>query len=111
MIGSKRKRMTKMPMCMGLPSHQARQAQPALPGGAQHRRTASELLKHPGLAWAEITLRPNERGHLHAHFGRCRVWLVHQGECRQEWLLIRQADNPFGNDGLAQISSLLCGTQ
>ena len=40
--------------------------------------------------WANITLRPNERGQLSARFGRCRVWLVHQGECRQEWLLIRQ---------------------
>lgn len=59
---------------------------------AQHRHTASELLKHPDLEWAEITLRPNERGQLHARFGRCRVWLVHQGECRQEWLLIRQAE-------------------
>jgi len=59
---------------------------------AQHRHTASELLKHPDLEWAEITLRPNERGQLRAHFGRCRIWLVHQGECRQEWLLIRQAE-------------------
>jgi len=57
---------------------------------AKHRYTATELLKHPNLEWAEITLRPNERGQLHARFGRCRVWLVYQGECRQEWLLIRQ---------------------
>jgi SRSO17 transposase len=57
---------------------------------AKHRYTASELLNHPDLEWAEITLRPNERGQLRARFGRCRVWLVHQGECRQEWLLIRQ---------------------
>jgi len=57
---------------------------------AKDRYTASELLKHPDLEWAEITLRPNERGQLRARFGRCRVWLVHQGECRQEWLLIRQ---------------------
>jgi SRSO17 transposase len=57
---------------------------------AQPRHTASELLKHPGLEWANITLRPNERGQLRARFGRCRVWLVHQGECHQEWLLIRQ---------------------
>jgi hypothetical protein len=40
--------------------------------------------------WAEITLRPNERGYLRANFGRIRVWTVFQGECRQEWLLIRQ---------------------
>ena len=57
---------------------------------AKHRYTASELLLHPGLEWADITLRPNERGQLRARFGRCRVWLIHQGECRQEWLLIRQ---------------------
>jgi SRSO17 transposase len=57
---------------------------------AQQRHTASELLNHPGLEWANITLRPNERGQLQARFGRCRVWLVHQGECHQEWLLIRQ---------------------
>jgi SRSO17 transposase len=56
----------------------------------QHRRTARELLKHPGLEWANLTLRPNERGQLQARFGRCQVWLVHQGECHQEWLLIRQ---------------------
>jgi len=57
---------------------------------AKHRYTASELFQHPGLEWADITLRPNERGQLRARFGRCRVWLIHQGECRQEWLLIRQ---------------------
>ena len=57
---------------------------------AQHRHTASELRKHPGLEWANITLRPKEWGQLQARFGRCRVWLVHQGECHQKWLLIRQ---------------------
>lgn len=57
---------------------------------AQHRHTASGLLQHPDLEWADISLRPNERGQLRARFGRCRVWLVHQGECHQEWLLIRQ---------------------
>lgn len=57
---------------------------------AKHRYTASELLDHAGLEWANITLRPNERGQLHARFGRCRVWLVHQGECHQKWFLIRQ---------------------
>jgi SRSO17 transposase len=56
---------------------------------AKHRYTASELLKHPQVEWVDITLRPNERGYLRARFGRCRVWLVHQGECRQEWLLFR----------------------
>lgn len=56
------------------------------------RYTARDLLTHPACEWAEITLRPNERGHLQARFGRCRVWLVHQGVCRQEWLLIRQAE-------------------
>lgn len=57
---------------------------------AQHCCTASELLKHPVVEWADITLRPNERGQLRARFGRCRVWLVYQGECHQKWLLIRQ---------------------
>ncbi|MBM3151171.1 MAG: IS701 family transposase [Chloroflexi bacterium] len=57
---------------------------------AKRRYTASELLKHPDLEWAEITLRPNERGQLRARFGRCRIWLVHQGECHQDWLMIRQ---------------------
>lgn len=57
---------------------------------AKRRYTASELLKHPQVEWADITLRPNERGYLQARFGRCRVWLVYQGEYRQEWLLIRQ---------------------
>lgn len=57
---------------------------------AKQRYTVCELLKHPDLEWAEITLRPNERGQLQARFARCRVWLVHQGECHQEWLLIRQ---------------------
>lgn len=57
---------------------------------ASHRYTASELLNHPDLERAEITLRPNERGQLRAKFARCQVWLVYQGECRQEWLLIRQ---------------------
>ncbi|MDP2753143.1 MAG: IS701 family transposase [Nitrospirota bacterium] len=58
---------------------------------AKQRYTASELLKHPDLEWAEISLRPNERGQLCAQFGRCRVWLVDQeGECHQEWLLIRK---------------------
>jgi SRSO17 transposase len=57
---------------------------------ARHRYKVSELLKHPDLEWADITLRPNERGQLRARFGRCRVWLIHLGECRQEWLLIRR---------------------
>lgn len=54
------------------------------------RHEVGDLLHHPGLEWAAITLRPNERGYLHARFGRLRVWTVFQGECRQEWLLIRQ---------------------
>lgn len=52
-----------------------------------------ELLHHPDLEWAQITLRPYERGMLVARFGRCRVWTVHKGKRRQEWLLIRQDDN------------------
>jgi SRSO17 transposase len=57
---------------------------------AQRRYVANELLQSPELEWATITLRPNERGLLRARFGRCRVWTVHKGDCRQEWLLIRQ---------------------
>jgi len=57
---------------------------------AKHRYHVSELLQHPDVEWAEITLRPNERGQLRARFGRCRVWLIHLGECRREWLLIRR---------------------
>jgi len=57
---------------------------------AQHRCTASELFNHPRMEWADITLRPNERGQLQARFGRCRVWLVDRGQCHQKWLLIRQ---------------------
>ena len=56
---------------------------------AQQRCEVRELLDHPSLEWATITLRPNERGMLQAKFGRCRVWTVHQTQCRQEWLLIR----------------------
>ena len=64
---------------------------------AKHRYTARDLLQQPNLEWAEITLRPNERGQLRARFGRCRVWTVHQGECRQEGFLIRQ-DEKRRND-------------
>jgi SRSO17 transposase len=57
---------------------------------AKPRYEVRELRQHPALEWAVITLRPNERGQLRARFGRCRVWTVDQGECRQGWLLIRQ---------------------
>ena len=57
---------------------------------AQQRYEVRELLDHPVLEWTTITLRPNERGVLQAKFARCRVWTVHQAQCRQEWLLIRQ---------------------
>jgi SRSO17 transposase len=57
---------------------------------AQQRYEVRQLLDHPALGWATITLRPNERGLLRAKFGRCRVWTVHKAQCRQEWLLIRQ---------------------
>ena len=50
-----------------------------------------QLLHHPEMEWATITLRPNERGMLSAQFGRCRVWTVHGTHCRQEWLLIRRS--------------------
>lgn len=57
---------------------------------AKRRYQVRQLLHHPDLQWAVITLRPNERGMLRAKFGRCRVWTVHDTKCRQEWLLIRQ---------------------
>ena len=57
---------------------------------AQQRHQVRELLDHPAFEWAMITLRPNERGMLRAQFARCRVWTVHKGQCRQEWLLIRR---------------------
>ena len=51
--------------------------------------TAEMLLEQ--LPFTEITVRPNERGHLTAQFARRLVWTVDQdGACRQEWLLIRQ---------------------
>jgi len=59
---------------------------------AQHRFPVRDLLQHPALERATITLRPNERGMLVAQFARCRVWTVHSTRVRQEWLLIRQDD-------------------
>jgi SRSO17 transposase len=57
---------------------------------AKQRYEVRDLLRHPTLEWATITLRPNERGMLVARFARCRVWTVHGTRVRQEWLLIRQ---------------------
>lgn len=57
---------------------------------SQHRYEVHQLRNHPSVEWATLTLRPNERGLLQAQFGRCRVWTVYQGQCHQEWLLIRQ---------------------
>lgn len=48
------------------------------------------LLDHPTLERAWITLRPHQRGLLQAQFARRRVWTIHAGQPRQEWLLIRQ---------------------
>ena len=48
------------------------------------------LREHPTLERALITLRPHQRGLLQAHFARCRVWTIHEGQPYQEWLLIRQ---------------------
>ena len=59
---------------------------------AKQRYEVRQLLHHPDLEWAVVTLRPNERGMLRAKFGRCRVWTVHGTKCRQEWLLIRRDD-------------------
>ncbi len=49
-----------------------------------------EWLDHPTLEQARITLRPHQRGLLQARFARRRVWTIHAGQPRQEWLLIRQ---------------------
>ena len=57
---------------------------------ADQRYEVRDLLHHAVIAWADLTLRPNERRHLHARFGRCRVWTVFEGDCRSAWLLIRQ---------------------
>jgi len=59
---------------------------------AKQRCEVRQLLHHPDLEWAVVTLRPNERGMLRAKFGRSRVWTVHGTKCRQEWLLIRRDD-------------------
>ncbi len=59
---------------------------------AKQRYEVRQLLHHPQMEWATITVRPNERGVLQARFGRCRVWTTIGAECRQEWLLIRQDD-------------------
>ena len=57
---------------------------------AKQRYEVRQLLHHPPLEWATITLRPNERGMLTAQFVRSRVWTVQGTQCRQEWLLIRR---------------------
>lgn len=57
---------------------------------AKHRHQAGQLLRHPAMKWAEITIRANERGLLRGWFGRCRVWTVQGTACRQEWLFIRR---------------------
>ena len=57
---------------------------------AKQRYEVRQLLHHPALERATITLRANERGMLRAQFARCLVWAVHDAKPRQEWLLIRQ---------------------
>jgi SRSO17 transposase len=57
---------------------------------AKQRYEVRQLLRHPALEWATITLRPNERGILTAQFARSRVWTVQGTQLRQEWLLIRR---------------------
>jgi SRSO17 transposase len=53
--------------------------------------TVKELKQHWKTEWAEITLRPNERGMLKAKFTRMRVWTVRDDDSiREEWLLIRR---------------------
>jgi SRSO17 transposase len=57
---------------------------------AKQRVEVRSLLHDASLERAVITLRPSERGMLRAEFARRRVWMVYQGQPRQEWLLIRQ---------------------
>jgi len=57
---------------------------------AKQRYEVRQLRNRPALERAVITLRANERGMLQAQFARCRIWTVHENECRQEWLLIRK---------------------
>lgn len=57
---------------------------------AQHRSEVRDLLDHPAVTWARLTVRSTERGHLTADWGRCRVWLVEGERCYQRWLLIRR---------------------
>jgi SRSO17 transposase len=60
---------------------------------AKQQVEVRNLLHSPGLERAEITVRPNERGVLHAEFARCRVWQIYDDKPREEWLLIRQDGN------------------
>jgi SRSO17 transposase len=57
---------------------------------AKQRVEVRSLLHDSSLERAVITLRPSERGMLRAEFARRRVWMVYDGQPRQEWLLIRQ---------------------
>lgn len=57
---------------------------------AQHRYKVRDLLDHPAVTWANLIVRPTERGQLNAEWGRLRVWLVEGERCYQRWLLIRR---------------------
>jgi len=57
---------------------------------AKRRVEVRSLLHDLSLECAVITLRPSERGMLRAEFARRRVWMVYDGQPRQEWLLIRR---------------------
>jgi SRSO17 transposase len=57
---------------------------------AKRRVEVRSLLHDSSLERAVITLRPSERGMLRAEFARRRVWMVYDGQPRQEWLLIRR---------------------
>lgn len=59
---------------------------------AHQRYAVRELLQHPALERASISVRPTERGMLRAQFARCRVWILSDAQPRQEWLLIRHDD-------------------
>jgi SRSO17 transposase len=56
----------------------------------KRRYEVQDLLSHPSLKWATVTLRPCERGVLVAAFARRRVWIIDGLRRRQEWLLVRR---------------------
>jgi SRSO17 transposase len=76
--------------------------------------TVAQVQLHTATTWEKISLRPNERGILHANFARRRVWTVRDdGTLRPEWLLIRQArrKTTFSLSNASQDTPLLAMAQ